>query len=129
MDDDIFDESFDNTFIQLNNLGNLNEHYVSSHKFNLFQQFYVIGLEPKIIYNINKAELKNLPKILLEPKIISKYPNIDLPYLCIPDYIISSHCFPNGTVDIITKDEKGEKIKDGNFIFSLDNQGYEEKEN
>ena len=129
MDDDIFDESFDNTFIQLNNLGNLNEHYVSSHKFNLFQQFYVIGLEPKIIYNINKAELKNLPKILLEPKIISKYPNIDLPYLCIPDYIIISHCFPNGTVDIITKDEKGEKIKDGNFIFSLDNQGYEEKEN
>ena len=129
MDDDIFDESFDNTFIQLNNLGNLNEHYVSSHKFNLFQQFYVIGLEPKIIYNINKAELKNLPKILLEPKIISKYPNIDLPYLCIPDYIIISHCFPNGTVDIITKDEKCEKIKDGNFIFSLDNQGYEEKEN
>ena len=30
---------------------------------------------------------------------------------------------------MIIKDENTEKLKDTNFIFSLDNQGYEEKEN
>ena len=129
MDENLFNESFDNTFLQLNDLGNSNEFYISSHKFNLFQQFFIIGLEPKIIYNLNKIELNKLPKKFLEPVIISKYPNIALPYLCIPDKIIASHCFPKGLVDIIIKDENTEKLKDTNFIFSLDNPGYEEKEN
>ena len=129
MEENLFNESFDNTFLQLNDLGNSNEFYLSSHKFNLFQQFFIIGLEPKIIYNINKIELNSLPKKFLEPAIISKYPNIPLPYLCIPDKIIASHCFPKGLVDIVIKDENTEKLKDTNFIFSLDNQGYEEKEN
>ena len=128
MDENILNESFDKTFIQLNNLGNSNENYTSSHKFNLFQQFFIIGLEPKVIYNINKVQLSNYPKKFLEPVIISKYPNISFPYLCIPDNIIISHCFPNGFVDII-EDENNLKIKEGNFIFSLDNQGYEEKDN
>ena len=128
MDESIFNESFDNTFLQMNDLGNTNEYYLSSHKFNLFQQFFIIGLEPKIIYNINKIELTGLPKKFLEPVIISKYPKISLPYLCIPDKIVASHCFPKGTVDIIKKDENTEKLKDSNFIFTLDNQGYEEKE-
>ena len=129
MDEFIFNESFDKTFVQMNDLGNSNEHYVSSHKFNLFQQFFIIGLEPKLIYNINKIDLKSLPSKFLEPSVISKYPNIALPYLCIPDKIVSSHCFPKGFVDIITKEENGLKMKDGNFIFSLDNPGYEEKDN
>ena len=128
MDENILNESFDKTFIQLNNLGNSNENYTSSHKFNLFQQFFIIGLEPKVIYNINKVQLSNYPKKFLEPVIISKYPNISFPYLCIPDNIIISHCFPNGFVDII-EDENNLKIKEGNFIFRLDNQGYEEKDN
>ena len=128
MDENILNESIDKTFIQLNNLGNSNENYISSHKFNLFQQFFIIGLEPKVIYNINKVKLTNFPKKFLEPVIISKYPNISLPYICIPDNIITSHCFPNGYADII-EDENNLKIKEGNFIFSLDNQGYEEKDN
>ena len=129
MDENIFNESFDNTFLQLNDLGNVNEHYLSSHKFNIFQQFYIIGLEPKVIYNLNKIELNSLPKKFLEPTIISKYPKIQLPYLCIPDKIIASHCFSKGSVDIIIQDENSEKVKDSHFIFSLDNQGYEDKEN
>ena len=129
MDENIFNESIDKTFIQLNDLGNSNENYISSHKFNLFQQFFIIGLEPRAIYNINKAELTKLPRKFLEPVIISKYPNIFLPYLCIPDNIVASHCFPNGFVDIITGKENNMKIKEGNFIFNLDNQGYEEKDN
>ena len=76
MDEFIFNESFDKTFVQMNDLGNSNEHYVSSHKFNLFQQFFIIGLEPKLIYNINKIDLKSLPSKFLEPSVISKYPNI-----------------------------------------------------
>ena len=108
MDENLFNESFDNTFLQLNDLGNTNEHYLTSHKFNLFQQFFIIGLEPKIIFNLNKIEINSLPKKFLEPTIISKYPNISLPYLCIPDNIVASHCFPNGSVDIIIKDENTE---------------------
>ena len=129
MDENLFNESFDNTFLQLNDLGNTNEHYLTSHKFNLFQQFFIIGLEPKIIFNLNKIEINSLPKKFLEPTIISKYPNISLPYLCIPDNIVASHCFPNGSVDIIIKDENTEILKDSNFIFSLDNHGYDDKEN
>jgi len=128
MDENIFNESFDKTFAQLNDLGNSNENYTSSHKFNLYQQFFIIGLDPKVIYNINKIELNNLPKKFLEPIIISKYPNISLPYLCIPDKVIASHCFPNGLVDIIKNEKNDMKIKEENFVFSLDNQSYEEKD-
>ena len=128
MDENIFNESFDKTFAQLNDLGNSNENYTSSHKFNLFQQFFIIGLDPKVIYNINTIELNNLPKKFLEPIIISKYPNISLPYLCIPDKVIASHCFPNGLVDIIKNEKNDMKIKEENFVFSLDNQSYEEKD-
>ena len=124
----LLNESADNTFLQINDLGNKNEHYVSSHKFNLFQQFFIIGLDPKVIYNINEIELLTLPSQYLEPKIISKYPNTTLPYLCIPDYVIASHCFPNGLEDKIIKTEKKEQLKEEYFIFSIENQGYEDKE-
>ena len=120
----LLNESADNTFLQINDIGNKNEHYVSSHKFNLFQQFFIIGLDPKVLYNINDIDFSSLPNKFLEPKIISKYPNTALPYLCIPDTVIASHCFPNGLKNnIITNETKGEY-----FIFSLDNQGYEDKE-
>ena len=124
----LLNESLDSTFLQINDLDNKNEHYVSSHKFNLFQQFFIIGLDPKILYNINEIELSSLPQPFLEPKIISKYPNTDLPYLYIPDNIIASHCFPNGLKSKIIKNIKKESLKEGNFIFSLENQGYEDKE-
>ena len=124
----LLNESLDNTFLQINDLGNKNEHYISSHKFNLFQQFFVIGLDPKIIYNINEIELSSLPPYYLEPKIISKYPNTSLPYLYIPDSIIASHCFPHGLKNLIIKDIQKQPLKEVNFVFSIDNQSYEDKE-
>ena len=124
----LLNESLDTTFLQINDLGNKSEHYVSSHKFNLFQQFFVIGLDPKVLYNINEIEITTLPSQFLEPKIISKYPNTTLSYLCIPDTIIASHCFPNGLKNKILKSEKKEQIKEEIFIFSIENQGYEDKE-
>ena len=125
----LLNESVDTTFLQINDLGNKNEHYVSSHKFNLFQQFFIIGLDPKVLYNINEVEILTLPSQYLEPKIISKYPNTQLPYLCIPDNIISSHCFPNGLKNKIIQTDKKELLKEEYFIFSIENQGYEDKEN
>ena len=124
----LLNESADNTFLQINDLGNKNEHYVSSHRFNLFQQFFIIGLDPKVIYNINEIDLLSFPSQYLEPKVISKYPNTSLPYLCIPDYVVASHCFPNGLEDKIIKNEKKEKLKEEFFIFSIENHGYEDKE-
>ena len=121
-------ESADSTFLQINDIDNKNEHYVSSHKFNLFQQFFIIGLDPKVLYNINDIEILSLPNQILEPKIISKYPNTPLPYLCIPDVVIASHCFPNGFKNTIIENNQKEQIKEEYFIFSIENQGYEDKE-
>ena len=96
-----------------------------AHKYNLFQQFYVVGFDPKIMYNVNKTEIKRLPNELLLPKIISKYPNQDLPYINIPDSIVASHCFPKGLLKKILSYESkdlNEKLKiTEDWIFSLDN--------
>ena len=95
------------------------------HKFNLFQQFYVISLDPKIMYNINEIDLKNVPEPLSLPKVISKYPNGDLPHLLIPDNVVASHCFPQGIisalVDYEEKDLEVKISKTESFIFYLDN--------
>ena len=128
MDNFLLNESLDSTFLQINDLDTKNEHYISSHKFNLFQQFFIIGLDPKIIYNINDIELLNYPSQYLEPKIISKYPSTSLPYLCIPDKILASHCFPNGLKNKLIKTDKREILKEEYFVFSIDNQGFEDKE-
>ena len=96
---------------------------LSSHKFNLFQQFFVIGLDPSICYNLYK--LHHLPPELLTPKVISKYPNISLPYINIPDTFVASHCFPIGLLKKLISyndDELEEKLKIiEDFFFSLDN--------
>ena len=104
---------------------------ISSHKYNMYQQFFVISIDPKIMYNINELDLKNVPEPLSIPKVISKYPNIDLPYLIIPDNIIASHCFPQGIINSIVDYEsknikEKEKITE-NFIFSLENMHPETK--
>ena len=95
------------------------------HKYNLYQQFLVISIDPKIMYNINEMDLKNIPEPLNLPKVISKYPNINLPYLNIPDTIIASHCFPQGIISAIVdyeeKDLEQKEKKTENFIFSLEN--------
>ena len=95
------------------------------HKYNLFQQFFIIGLEPKINHLLKIIQLKALPEPLIGPKIISKYPNSDLPYLNIPDSLIISHCFPNGFKNSILECEENsinEKLNTKyDFVFSLDN--------
>ena len=104
---------------------------LGEHKYNLYQQFFIIGIEPKLMFNINKIELKNLPKPYLIPKIISKYPVSDLYYLNVPDYIVASHCFPHGIFnEIIEYNELNYELKiksQKSFVFSLENQYPEEK--
>ena len=95
------------------------------HKYNLFQQFFVVGIEPKIVHLLNKVDFKSIPQTLIGPKIISKYPNINLPYLNIPDSAIISHCFPKGFKNTVIECDDN-KLKDKlqktyDFIFSLDN--------
>ena len=101
------------------------ENNILSHKYNLYQQFFIIGIEPKILHLLNKINLKEIPKILIVPTIISKYPNNNLSYLNIPDSMIISHCFPNGFKNSIIECEETEIKEKMNytfdFIFSLDN--------
>ena len=99
---------------------------LSEHKFNVYQQFYIVGLDPNLMFNINKIDLQSYPEPYTSPKIISKYPPNDLFYINIPDNIVALHCFPKGIKDIIIEYNKSnydEKIKTQNsFIFSLENQ-------
>ena len=101
------------------------ENDISLHKFNLFQQFYVIGIEPKIIHLLNKIDIKSIPEPILGPKVITKYPNTDLPYLNVSDPLIISHCFPKGFAKSIIEykqyELKEKILQTKDFIFSLDN--------
>lgn len=95
------------------------------HKYNLFQQFFIIGINHKILHLLNKRNYKEIPEEILGPKILSKYPNGDLPYITISDSIIPSHCFPNGFLNSIIEcvdNELEDKIHQTyDFVFSLDN--------
>ena len=101
---------------------------LSSHKFNLFQQFFVIGLDPSICYNLYKLDITILDPEFLIPKVISKYPNTSLPYINIPDSFVASHCFPKGILGLLNnlKEYNDEKLNEKSqikevFSFSLDN--------
>ena len=103
----------------------------SEHKYNLYQQFYIIGLDPKLLFSIDKIDLKLFPEPYISPKIISKFPPNDLYYINIPDTVIASHCFPHGILNSIieyneSNYETNSKIQT-NFIFSLENQYPEDK--
>ena len=99
---------------------------LSEHKYNLYQQFLIVGLDTKLSFRINQIDLKGIPEPYISPKIISKYPPNDLYYLNIPDNIISNHCFPKGIInEIIEYNEMDyeSKIKyQTSFVFSLENQ-------
>ena len=105
--------------------------HLSEHKYNLYQQFFIAGIDPKLMFNINRIELKTIPEPYIFPKIISKFPPNDLYYLNIPDTIIASHCFPNGILDTIIEynESNYEEIirYQVNFVFSLENQYPEDK--
>ena len=73
----------------------------TNHQFNLIQQFYIIGINHKDSIPISK--------------VLSKYPQQDLPYLSIQDDIVINHCFPYG-VPIRETPFKPEMV-----FFQLDN--------
>ena len=104
---------------------------IGEHKYNLYQQFFIIGIEPKLMFNINKVELKSVPEPYLSPKIISKFPQKELYYLNIPDNIVAMHCFPHGILnEIIDYNELNYELKikcQKSFVFSLENQYPEER--
>ena len=104
---------------------------LSEHKYNLYQQFLIIGLDTKLSFSINKIDLKTIPEPYISPKIISKYPPNDLYYINIPDNIISNHCFPKGIINEIIEYNELDydtKIKyQTSFVFSLENQYPEDK--
>ena len=99
---------------------------LSEHKYNLYQQFLIIGLDTKLSFRLNQIDLKAIPEPYISPKIISKYPPNDLYYLNIPDNIISNHCFPKGIINEIIEYNEIDyesKIKyQTSFVFSLENQ-------
>ena len=101
---------------------------LSQHKYNLYQQFFIIGLDPKLMLKLDKIDLKSAPEPYLFPKIISKFPSNDLPYLNIPDKIIASHCFPHGIRSILLDSFDKNIVYQTDFIFSLENQYVEDKE-
>ena len=104
----------------------INETIILNHKYNLYQQFFVVGLDPRIMSSINDFDLKSLKEPYSSPKVISKYPNINLPYLIIPDELIASHSFPLGVINEIVdyidnNDLIAKENKTKSFIFSLEN--------
>ena len=123
MSNDIPSITKDNINNRIDENSHTNE--ILNHKYNLFQQFFIVGIEPKIVHLFNSFEFKSIPKTLIGPKIITKYPNVNLPYLNIPDSIITSHCFPKGFPNsVIQCDDTRLKEKLSqtyDFIFTLDN--------
>lgn len=100
----------------IKNENSINSIYnISNHIHNLFQNFYIIGLDNKITSKL--AFYKN-EHMILYPSVISKYPYKSLPYLEIPNEIIASHCFPNGYKLL---DQLSDKKITEYFIFCLDN--------
>ena len=103
----------------------LKDNIIINHKYNFYQQFLVISIDPKIMCSINHYDLKTLQEPYSSPKVISKYPNVDLPYLIIPDSVVASHCFPQGIInEIINYDDDDLSKKENktqNFVFALEN--------
>jgi hypothetical protein len=105
---------------------------LSQHKFNLYQQFLIIGINPNLMLKSTEIDLKTIPEVCLSPKVISKCPSDNLNYLNIPDNVIASHCFPNGIKNLIIDYNESNyeaRLKfQTNFVFSLENQYPEEKQ-
>ena len=99
---------------------------LSKHKYNLYQQFFIVGLDPELMLKINEIDLKSAPQPYLFPKVISKFPPNDLYYLNIPDNVIASHCFPHGIrkaiIDYNELNYESNIKYQNSFVFSLENQ-------
>ena len=92
-------------------------------KNNLIQNFYIIGITQEDINSkIKDISLSN-SNIKLDPKIISKFPDVNSNYNTIPNEIIIEHCFPIG-YKIIKGKKKEIENNIYNFWFELDNLKY-----
>ena len=93
-------------------------------KYNLIQNFYVLGLSPDRFFQVNEdgqGVFLNISKKLnmeLTPEVISKFPPENGNYNSAKDEIIIAHCFPNG---LHILQEKSEKKGCTQFEFHLDN--------
>ena len=83
----------------------------------LIQHFYIIGLDKNDIFSdkiYNEPLSKNI-----EPKIITKFPELSYSYNNLPDSLILKHCFPIGFFGIELKYKS--KPSSNIFYFSLEN--------
>ena len=74
-----------------------------SMKYNLFQNFYIIGYSLSDFYSSKTKNIYTFQDIFtdslnvkLNPKLISKFPSSIKNINLIPDDLVISHCFPNG---------------------------------
>ena len=91
---------------------------------NLFEYFAIIGLEPKIATKNFLYELSDISKYSeeLKPKLISKYPPIEKPYINI-DENICELCFPEGIKIEKYKNQPKPEIYRyllGNYFYSIE---------
>ena len=74
-----------------------------SMKYNIFQNFYIIGYSLSDFYSTKTKNIYTFQDIFtdslnvkLNPKLISKFPSSIKNINSIPDDLVISHCFPNG---------------------------------
>ena len=74
-----------------------------SMKYNLIQNFYIIGYSLSDFFSIKSKNIYTFKDIFTDssnvkiiPKLISKFPNSIKNINSIPDNLVISHCFPNG---------------------------------
>ena len=93
-------------------------------KYNLIQNFYVLGLCPDRFFQVQEdgkgifLNIVKCPKMELTAEIISKFPPENGNYNSIKDEMVLAHCFPNGFKVL---QEKEEKKPCSHFEFHLDN--------
>ena len=94
-------------------------------KYNLFQNFYIIGYSLSDFFSLKSNNIftfsdifKSPLKAQLIPKLISKFPNSIKNYNSIPDELVISHCFPKG-INIIEESLLAQSLT--HFEFNLDN--------
>ena len=102
-------------------------------KYNLIQNFYIIGLSQEDLFknienkddSLNKTIdiFKTKQEMELTPKIISKFPPTESNHNMIPNEIIIQHCFPNG-FKMIKSQKKDITNNFLHYYFELDNLKY-----
>ena len=96
-----------------------------SMKYNLFQNFYIIGYSLSDFYSSKTKNIYTFQDIFtdslnvkLNPKLISKFPSSIKNINSIPDDLVISHCFPNG-LKILNNPFLISQLT--HFVFNLEN--------